>query len=197
MDGYHSKLIQGIALELDLNCDDFSLKTDFINTGWYHDGILWVTQFKNELEPLPLNEILPSIKSQCYCGKKIKKNYLIRHRHSGKLIIVGCVCIKKVGFEMRKTCIDCGKIHKKKTSRCGECRVFCFKHKDYHPNNFDCVNLEFITNGLENVINFGKYKGKRYKEVLLKDKGYLKWLVRENIREHKKWLEPYLLETKS
>ncbi len=35
---------------------------------------------------------------------------------------------------------------------------------------------------IEDVITFGKYKGKTYKEVYVEDPGYIKWFVRNNNR---------------
>lgn len=236
----YEMLIQSLTQELGV--DTISFEDDFTNLGWKisteDNSDEWELMFKYELEPLPPKSELPELRNHCWCGHFIVWNHLVRYNPTGKLFVVGNVCINNAGTEMKRVCISCKKRNSKHTDRCGdcrircglhntfhndnrycgekahricptcnnrnrartlhcaECRIKCRTHHAYHDDNTDCKAIELKERAkaarLEQIIDFGKFKGTSYKDALARDKGYFRWLVREQIRGHESWLGEYL-----
>jgi hypothetical protein len=134
------KLTKNIALMLDVEEHKIDFSKDFENTGWKCDrtgGGNWEKMFDYEFEPLPANR--PKLRQHCYCTTMIHWNHLIRYKPTGKLLVVGNMCIRYMGIPMHRRCVQCGE-HNRNTSsiRCSKCRVKCKLHDEYHDDNQYC-----------------------------------------------------------
>ncbi len=138
----YQKLVINLARELGIDSNLIDFKRDFINTTWrcIH-GHSWESTIKHPSKQLPDLKDLPPIRDMCYCGTNIHWNHLIQHKTTNKYFTIGNVCIRHLGADMRKMCIDCGQFNRKHTSRCGACRVECQIHKEYHDDNRSCIDL--------------------------------------------------------
>jgi len=118
--------------------------------------------------------------NMCICGHHIEHKYYIRATtgaSEGEIILVGSDCIRKVSLALfndltRDKCITCRKNlmdRRAKYQRDGYCDQVCAM-------------------GMQTV-NFGKYKGQRWRDVVANNPSYINFLINETT-----FLKDYQLE---
>lgn len=181
----HTLLLEGLAAELGIDDHLINFKQDFIDTRWRYNGYSWSAMDKSPTLNLPKS--LPSVRDYCHCTTPIKINCLIQHKDSKQYVIVGNVCIRKLGVRMIRTCIDCNQANRTRTLRCIDCRIKCVVHNTYHDNNDNCNYLTVRANA---YINFGKYSKYTYAQVKDIDRSYLDWMGKSI--HSKAWVLEYM-----
>lgn len=205
----HQMLVSGLAQDLDIDIAEIDFKQDFVNMGW-RKSIAGDWEYTLKFAGKALPDDLPDIRTKCYCDTPIHWNHLIQHRKSGKYFIIGSACIKHLGTDMRKMCIDCDQFNSKRTARCGSCRVKCPIHGEYHDDNRNCRSIKVFDsdeesdqidlvsdiepivehNPMADRISFGKHKGRTYQWIRDNNLQYLKWMAR-TIEDHV-WLADHI-----
>ncbi len=154
--------------------------------------------FKSELKQNP--SWCPAEKEICICGHKITENcYIIND--SKRILTLGSCCIKRFIPKSSRTCEICGEPHRNRIiNKCNDCRVgFCDKcnkecNKKYKLcwdcfTNHDDLEETDDSSDSDKIINFGKYKGKKYKNILDKDMKYLYWLSNQDWCKDKEYIK--------
>lgn len=105
----------------------------------------------------------------CICGHKIKQKCFIALKNKPiiieNLIILGNCCINIFyPNKVKKTCIKCKKLHKRKVSICLQCQS--------EVNNLKKEFNKFF----KTMINFGIYKNKKISCLIL-DRNYYTWIL--------------------
>lgn len=142
-------LKQSLADELNVLVDEIDFQNDFQNTGWaFNDDNGWWEHDgsgSSMFKELPNDDLLPEIREACHCTTPIKWNHLIHHKTTNRLFVVGNVCIRRLGIDMRKLCIDCNAYKSVHTARCASCRVKCALHNEFHADNRYCGDKTYRT----------------------------------------------------
>ena len=92
----------------------------------------------------------------CICGQHIIRYVIIQNKYNNNVVQIGKDCGKKyMGLKLKPTCKECSKsIKSKKEVYCKYCRE-------------------------KLIIKFGKYKGRKFEDILLEDKPYCMWVLKQ------------------
>lgn len=191
------------------------------NAGCHHN--YFKIFFKNELKKNS-NMMMPALKDACICGHQISDNCYIINDSQRILTLGNCcikrfvpksgrtceICgephrnriINKCNLCRIGFCDKCNKECNKKYKLCWD----CFNNESNYSDSDEIIsddsensdnleeNLTKINHSSDKIINFGKYKGQKYKNIMITDSKYLNWLSIQEWCKDKDYIKQILSE---